>query len=205
MLTLKSKRLINKHTQINAGYFSLSLLFLMDLYNFFLLTNVIFNALRMNVARAFNIQYKEFHYFSFLVGRSLSNERTQISVRFYNYSIWYNELMLSQSRQHNYVYRHNIRPCPLLCSLLAIFFFSLFQSFFLFRPFTDLSFPYLRSFDFIFHNMFFCVSRRFTCTFFRLRFLSFSSHPVCVCVCTYVCLFVSAVAFGSCTQNIALI
>lgn len=154
----------------------------------------------MNVARAFNIQYKEFHYFSFLVGRSLSNERTQISVRFYNYSIWYNELMLSQSRQHNYVYRHNIRPCPLLCSLLAIFFFSLFQSFFLFRPFTDFSFPYLRSFDFIFHNMFFCVSRRFTCTFFRLRFLSFF-HIQCV----FVCLFVSAVAFGSCTQNIALV
>lgn len=68
--------------------------------------------------------------------------------------------MLSQSRQHNYVHRHNIRPCP--------FFFVFFL--FLFMPLIC-DFSSFHSF-FHFFYLFFCVSRRFTATFFfRLRFL----------------------------------
>lgn len=59
--------------------------------------------------------------------------------------------MLGQSRQHNYMYWHNIRPCP--------FFFLLV---------CDLS---ISLFHFISLTCSFCVSPRFTCTFFGLRFL----------------------------------
>lgn len=157
----------------------------------------------MNVARAFNIQYKEFHYFSFLVGRSLSNERTQISVRFYNYSIWYNELMLSQSRQHNYVYRHNIRPCPLLCSLPAILFLlSLSLSLSIVLSFPPIYWFLLSLLTFIWfyfsQHVLLCVTSIYL-HFLQTAFSFFLSHPMCVC------LFVSAVAFGSCTQNITLV
>lgn len=62
--------------------------------------------------------------------------------------------MLSQSRQHNYVYWHNIRPCPCYFFLPLICDFSSFHSFF------------------HFFYLFFCVSRRFTSTFFMLHFLS---------------------------------
>lgn len=108
--------------------------------------------------------------------------------------------MRSQSRQHNYVCRHNIRPCPLLLLPAAGAFVSV-MSFSCRCLFTISSFhSFFSSFFLLFSvrkPLLFCVSRRFFCTFFGLQFfalaflsfhfISFTSIMWCVCVCVSVC------------------
>lgn len=83
--------------------------------------------------------------------------------------------MLSQSRQHNYVYRHNIRPCPFLCSLR--YFHSLCCEHW-FPLICDFSFRH-KSTRFVFFFLFFIhfnISAFFSLLLFSCSICSFVCH-----------------------------